>query len=737
MKLEEASLAHGDSTIVLSDVRQTSSDSLLIAVSRRVPRDTTVVLSLDFQGTAGPGIHTDVASDNVLNAAWTSGVPRTNRFWFPTFERLTDTFSSEVQITLPAPLQLVTAGTHVSTTTAGENAETYHFRLDDPVPSYLIGFAAGTFDDVRTTVEQPGGEPVILEYLVPPEDIGNARRTFRVTPDVMAFLTDRLGTSYPWPIYRQAAVPGIRPAQIHPPMTALVSDSLIIDQRAEIDFSPRYVIAYTLAHQWTGVRITPETWADSWIQQGLSAFLAAKFVEQNQGTAAGLLQLHQQEREYLAAHRTHGQPLVPSSWTEPVDLFVHGRAAKGARVFEMLRTHIGPEPFQEGLERLFSDRRFEPVSTTDLIETFEAVTDQSLDRFFDQWVFQSGHPKLRVSYAHNSSIDSLSVHIQQLHNRASSPETFAFDLPVIVHELMGTTDTSLAVRQRDQIITVPVGTEPRFVEVDPADTVLDSLEVKQPAAAWIRQLNEGATILSRLQAAREARNFADDPSLPIGLKGALSGSPLPEVHAAIVETMGYLPAGNTINSTIRDALDSEMPDVRAAALVALRQTGTPERTRKLAMDAAQNDNSYRVQATAVRTLAHLGGENAFKVLQSAFVTGSHNELIRRAAFDGLSILDVPLSRTLPLALDWSTPGTSASVRATAPSFFVGHLNNAMVRQRMTELLNDRDLLVRRAAVDALGAEGSDRAVRLLEQRVDDEQHPWVSAGLRSALGDRE
>ncbi len=737
LEIQDASLQYADSTRILTNIRQGSGDSLIVPINQRVPTDTTVVLTIDYRGSPGPGIYTQVTSEDVLSAAWTSGVPHTNRFWFPTFERLDDRFSSELRVTLPAPLSVVAAGTHVSTTSPEEGTNSYLYRVEEPLPSSLLGFAAGSYENVRASVQQQDGSSVILEYLVPPERIGDARRTFRATPDAMRFLSDRLGVAYPWPIYRQAVVPGIRPARTHPPTTALLPDSLMVDQRAEVDFPAHYVVAYSLAHQWTGVMITPESWADSWIQQGLSAYLAAEFLAETQGSDVGHLRLQQQEQEYLASRMAHRRALAPSSWSAPAELFAEGHAAKGARIFQMLERQMGADAFRAALQELLSAYQFQTVSTTDIRETFEEASGQSLDRFFDQWIYGAGHPVVRISQAYNASIDSLSIQVQQLQTDRSSGAPFFFDLPVIVHGLMGSTDATLSVRSGNEVTAVSVGGEPRFVEFDPADTILDSIDVRQPASAWIRQLNEGNTVLSRLQAAREARQYAEDPSLRIGLKGALSGSLHPEVRAAVIKTMGSLPPTGTINTTIRQAANSDLPIVRAAALTALRQSKNPERARRIALESARNDTSYSVQAAAVRTLAHLGGDNAFSVLQSAFVTSSHNELIRRAAFDGLTILDPPLSRSLPTALKWSEPDVPPTVRAAAPNFFADHLSNARVRSRMSDLLEDKDLRVRRAAVDALAAEGSDRAASLLEQRLDDEEHPWVRMAIRAALGSED
>jgi hypothetical protein len=69
---------------------------------------------------------------------------------------------------------------------------------------------------------------------------------------------------------------------------------------------------------------------------------------------------------------------------------------KSAMVFHMIRRLIGEEAFWGSLRDLFQNRRFKLTSWVDLQRAFEIRGKQSLQKFFDQWVYRKGAPQLAV-----------------------------------------------------------------------------------------------------------------------------------------------------------------------------------------------------------------------------------------------------------------------------------------------------------------------------------------------------
>jgi aminopeptidase N len=78
----------------------------------------------------------------------------------------------------------------------------------------------------------------------------------------------------------------------------------------------------------------------------------------------------------------------------------------------MLRRLIGEDVFFRGVRRFYSTSRFRKVGTEDLRKAFEAESGRSLERFFDQWIYGSTLPHLKVQYRVEGS--ELAVHIDQI-----------------------------------------------------------------------------------------------------------------------------------------------------------------------------------------------------------------------------------------------------------------------------------------------------------------------------------
>jgi len=114
---------------------------------------------------------------------------------------------------------------------------------------------------------------------------------------------------------------------------------------------------------------------------------------------------------------------------------------KGAAVLHMLRRVVGDDAFFRGVRRFYSTSRFRKVGTDDLRKAFEAETGRSLERFFEQWIYGSTLPRLKVQYRIEGS--ELAVHVDQLGD--------VFEVPVtLTLQYQGGKKTDIVVTVKDQ-----------------------------------------------------------------------------------------------------------------------------------------------------------------------------------------------------------------------------------------------------------------------------------------------
>ena len=69
---------------------------------------------------------------------------------------------------------------------------------------------------------------------------------------------------------------------------------------------------------------------------------------------------------------------------------------KGAMVFHMLRKKLGEKAFWGTLRDIYQDKLFQTVSWDDLKSGFERRGEQSLERFFNEWVYREGAVRMSL-----------------------------------------------------------------------------------------------------------------------------------------------------------------------------------------------------------------------------------------------------------------------------------------------------------------------------------------------------
>ena len=76
---------------------------------------------------------------------WTQGESEDTRCWLPCYDYPNERATSEMIITVPKPLFVLSNGVLVETKTDAGETTTYHWKMDVPHVSYLISLAGGRF----------------------------------------------------------------------------------------------------------------------------------------------------------------------------------------------------------------------------------------------------------------------------------------------------------------------------------------------------------------------------------------------------------------------------------------------------------------------------------------------------------------------------------------------------------------------------------------------------------------
>ncbi len=219
--------------------------------------------------------------------------------------------------------------------------------------------------------------------------------------EVMDFYSARFGPA-PMKTLEVTPVPG-RFGQGFPGMIYLSTNSYLESQEM---FFADLLHAHEAAHQWWGNIVTSAGYHDDWLMEALANYSALMYLEKKKGTRA-MENALDEYRMHLLEKGPDGNtvesngPVVQGMRVEVNwNAVVYG---KGTWIIHMLRRKMGDAAFLKmlaELRRVYEDKAI----TTDEFRVFCAgfllakSTDPKLESFFDQWVYGTGIPVLKLQY---------------------------------------------------------------------------------------------------------------------------------------------------------------------------------------------------------------------------------------------------------------------------------------------------------------------------------------------------
>ena len=223
------------------------------------------------------------------------------------------------------------------------------------------------------------------------------------------------------------------------------------DPRQQVFFSD-LMQAHEVAHQWWGNVVTTRDYQDEWLLESLSNYSALLWLEKKKGQKA-LESILEDYRTQLIAGDSQGRPLEsagPVIWgrrlvsSNVADAWRTITYEKGAWIMHMLRRRLGDERFLKMLAELRRRYDSRSVSTEEyraLVKEFlpPGVTAESIDTFFDNWVYSTGIPGLKLRYTVKGAAPSWTV--AGAITQSDVDDDFSADVPIEIQFARGAPQT--------------------------------------------------------------------------------------------------------------------------------------------------------------------------------------------------------------------------------------------------------------------------------------------------------
>jgi hypothetical protein len=248
--------------------------------------------------------------------------------------------------------------------------------------------------------------------------------------------------------------------------------------------------SHEVAHQWWGIGVDYATYHDQWLSEGLSDFAGLWYMQARLSDNKKYFGMLDRWRSNILARRSDSLPIwlgYRMDTGDPRDnnynIIVY---QKGAWVVNMLRVLLldlrtmNEDRFGAVMRDFYQQYHGRRATTADFQHVVEQHVGQSMDWFFNQWVYGCSMPTYHVAW-HAEPAEGGQYRVQLRVRQEGVPPDFLMYVPVTVQ----TADNQFA-RARVKVtgttseITLPLmlAAEPRSVEFNDLDGVLADIKME-------------------------------------------------------------------------------------------------------------------------------------------------------------------------------------------------------------------------------------------------------------------
>ncbi|MFV0555270.1 MAG: M1 family aminopeptidase [Mangrovibacterium sp.] len=346
-----------------------------------------------------------VAGSQSLNRregfVYTLLVPDRARTLFPCFDQPDLKAPFQLRLEVPTVWQAIGNGSVERLERMSSSRKMVHFRMTEPISTYLFSFVAGSFKLMES--ERDGRAISLYHRETDAAKIAQCEDILDEVYHSLAWMEEYTGVEYPFEKYDLIILPGFQYGGMEHMGATLYNDRrMFLEENASANDSilRSRLIAHETAHMWFGDYVTMKWFDDVWNKEVFANWFAAQIVEP-------MYPHIEQELSFIMGY-------YPSSYSEdrtggatpiqqPLDnlrnaglIYSNVVYNKSPIVMEMLVKKIGKEKFQEAIREYLKKYAYGNSDWDGLIEVLNAKTAEDLIAWSDIWVKGQGMPKIQL-----------------------------------------------------------------------------------------------------------------------------------------------------------------------------------------------------------------------------------------------------------------------------------------------------------------------------------------------------
>lgn len=344
--------------------------------------------------------------------------PNRARHWYACHDHPSDKATYTFDVDAPQSYVVVANGNlALGTPQKNENGLIWwSYQIDEPIATKVA--VIGVAELRSTNLDTIQGIPV--NAFVYPEDSVNGFASFEVAPQILDFYQKTIG---PYPFTQLNNVQSTtRYGGMENAGCIFYDEASLLNNRKS-----KLLIAHEIAHQWFGNSVTETDWQHLWLSEGFATYLTNYYIEQSEGQQPFHEQLAQDRMRVIKFSKRFQAPLVDSLTSDLNERLNANAYQKGSWVLHMLRVQLGDSLFWSGIRNFYQEFKYQNASSEAFWASMEKTTGQNLNEFFEQWLYQIGHPKIKATLQTNDGQQFLNI-------AQTQKQLFSFPLKVAFYD---------------------------------------------------------------------------------------------------------------------------------------------------------------------------------------------------------------------------------------------------------------------------------------------------------------
>ena len=319
---------------------------------------------------------------------------------FPCFDEPGFKATFEIELTAPKKFQAV-SNTLEMHAVGKAGMVSHQFAITKPLPTYLVFFAVGRFDIVKS---KPIPKSKLRNKPIPVRGIAMKGKgaelaiALAYTAPLVLLEEEYFGIAYPFDKLDLIAIPDFGAGGMENAGAIAYDESYVllpnnagIEERREL----LSIHAHEIAHHWFGNLVSPKWWDDLWLNESFATLMEYKF--------AHIIEPHWQFDTdiILGAHEAMLDDQVRSVRRvhEAIDS-VDGISAafdaityqKGAMILAVAENAIGERAFQKIVRKFLKSQMYGTMTTESFLSMFESSADRLVANMIRSSISEIGVP---------------------------------------------------------------------------------------------------------------------------------------------------------------------------------------------------------------------------------------------------------------------------------------------------------------------------------------------------------